>query len=1029
MRRPSARHALLGLSVLFFACDPDGGKETGAPATTPDGGEEDSADPDDSGTDTSSPEPDPLTVEAVRTVKPATLPEATGGAMAVTIRVQATDSSGSSVPLDTARLATNFAVLLSSGSEVSCSAEVSGDDTMVVSFDVPPDLARNVGARLEATLLIDGEAGPTFPVRLHTSPQPLLDQFAGDPTGRIAVEGGADTLGTVCDTIVVDADGDGRVEVLTVGVSDKGFRLTGCASSGEGEGTTWTCEDEAFDHERSSGGFICGNTDHFMVSGGGVGVFGAATDVEGQRIVFEGVGWDGSKWTGTPTGSVQSSAAQLAVVIGTNNTKEDPEVPLLEEMGVQGGSGAWTGYFDGPEGAWAWTALGSHTAEAIGEGKVHAGFSGDRGLWGTAGGTSYAWTLDASDSASGGKLLLDIFRPDASSKSIPRLRTVSLAAPGFTVEAAAGVFGDIDGDDAPELIVEVWGEGRWAAWVVPAATSKSDGRPVTLLSGGPEHNVAWIQDHLDAAGPVRTSFVLTGPDSDTLSALLPVFTGSGATATSPGDTAELLSVSRDLGWLSSGGSDLVHANDVFDEGRVHRGDPEEKRLGICCFGRCMSPPGYGGSSLVPSASGAGSAAWDLEAGARALVSLDPGGIVLAPASLGPPAPKGLIRSSELRPLVMGSSEGSTVLLDGDTPVFEASVAASVASTVDRELEPLVIFAFEPNAATADSRSDDSAQPATVRFDLRVRYADASSSQLVLPDDTTIEGTTAPVLLSDHASDEGGVLLGWRDGTGQAWLGVVDLALAVSDEADGVVPFLHGPTAVGAPLVDPDGILGLSSDSSGMVFLNQTPPEPTPFISMEDLEERFSDWDEPMEVPFAGGEGRYGSVAMLVGTASGGAETLYFPPVDAFDSLDPVQVVAESSISAATPVPRLAARLVADAPPVLVTATGEGQVDLLLIDQEGRRSFRSGVLRVDASRPLQAADLNGDGISDLVQAAGSASVVALSDGTGGWLESEVAAPLGFERVVAGGSPDQEAPLDVAGGRGLALGGPLVGPWDY
>lgn len=31
---------------------------------------------------------------------------------------------------------------------------------------------------------------------------------------------------------------------------------------------------------------------------------------------------------------------------------------------------------------------------------------------------------------------------------------------------------------------------------------------------------------------------------------------------------------------------------------------------------------------------------------------------------------------------------------------------------------------------------------------------------------------------------------------------------------------------------------------------------SPFLSMEDLEERFSDWDEPMEVPFAGYEKRH-----------------------------------------------------------------------------------------------------------------------------------------------------------------------------
>lgn len=37
---------------------------------------------------------------------------------------------------------------------------------------------------------------------------------------------------------------------------------------------------------------------------------------------------------------------------------------------------------------------------------------------------------------------------------------------------------------------------------------------------------------------------------------------------------------------------------------------------------------------------------------------------------------------------------------------------------------------------------------------------------------------------------------------------------------------------------------------------------TPFLSMEDLEERFSDWDEPMEVPFAGYEKRFEPVYAL-----------------------------------------------------------------------------------------------------------------------------------------------------------------------
>lgn len=37
---------------------------------------------------------------------------------------------------------------------------------------------------------------------------------------------------------------------------------------------------------------------------------------------------------------------------------------------------------------------------------------------------------------------------------------------------------------------------------------------------------------------------------------------------------------------------------------------------------------------------------------------------------------------------------------------------------------------------------------------------------------------------------------------------------------------------------------------------------TPFLSMEDLENRFSNWDEPMEVPFAGYEKRYEPIYSL-----------------------------------------------------------------------------------------------------------------------------------------------------------------------
>ena len=59
---------------------------------------------------------------------------------------------------------------------------------------------------------------------------------------------------------------------------------------------------------------------------------------------------------------------------------------------------------------------------------------------------------------------------------------------------------------------------------------------------------------------------------------------------------------------------------------------------------------------------------------------------------------------------------------------------------------------------------------------------------------------------------------------------------------------------------------------------------TPFLSMEDLEQRFSGWDAPMEVPFAGYEKRYEPISSLdgapgthlqkIGLIIGSADRLY-----------------------------------------------------------------------------------------------------------------------------------------------------------
>jgi hypothetical protein len=1031
MRRSVSLLALIGLTLGAVGCDGGDGKDSGAsPAGSGADGDEGMGDGSDDGSEDGSDDPLAATVvvESVRSLSPATLPEEVGGSVRLAVRATAADADGETVPVETVLGEASFAVLLPDGTELPCSSEDGGDGYVYLEFAVPPGLAPGVGGRVEGTLLVDGVAGPVVPVRLHVDESGLLEGFVGDPAGQVAVEDGSEKQGAVCDTIVVDADGDGRVEVITVGVDDSGFRATICAATADGDGVSWECEDDAVEVEGSGGGLFCGETDHFLVDGG-VGVVGSAVDAEGRLAVLGPFVVDG-KGFGGPLTPPDVSASSFAVVLGLNNTKKEPETPNIATLGVQGGSGSWTGVFEGPEGPWEWRTLAGFEAAAFATGKAFGGLTSELSLWGLSGGPSLVWALDPTQAGRGGKLVVEVAVPDGETKSFTRIRQVSLDDPGFAVEAAAAVFGDVDGDDHPEMVLEVWGEGRWAAWLVPAATDKTDSRPATVLESGLEEHVGWVQSHPGATGAVRSSFTVTGAAGDTLSAVVPVFSGVGATPETLSETVNLKELSWDLGWVSGGSSGKERVDDVYDHGQAHRGEPDEKRLGICCHGRCFSPPGYGGSSRLSTGGGDGLSAATLAPGARAFVSIDPegGGTVLASTSKRPGAPKGQIRSPRVRVLVEAFADDALGLSDGETVLAELGPSAQVATTEEAADGTVAVVVFEPRSVAP--ASDDSRSPVVVQVDLRVRYGDGASGQLVLPPATTTGGTSVPVLLSREVSGEGGVVLGWRDGTGQAWLGVVDLGAAVAAADREAVPFLQGPVAVGAPLVDADEALGLSTGRPGMVRLEQGIIADTPFLSMEDLETRFSDWEEPLEGAFAGGAGAYGAVAVLVGTERGGVETVYVLPTDSLDAAETVVLVEEQSPALSTPVPQLSGHLVADAPPVLVMLAADGTADLLLVDGTGPRAGQSAAVAFDGSpERLAGADLNGDGITDLVLPAGTGTQLALSDGTGGWLETTVdpSTLLGFDRVLTGGGTGQEAPLDPDGGRGLAVGGPAVGDW--
>lgn len=1032
MSLPSPRRVLLlvGLSATVGACDPDKGGDSGS---EPDGttGIDDTSDPDDTSDtgDTAPPEGE-LVAERVLDVVPATLPESVGGTVTARLAAGVVSAGDDAPSLEALVAAGSFTARLPDDSEVDVAAEVGADDTLTLRLSVPGGLASEAGARVGIAVSLDGRPWAEVPVGLHVDPTPLLEGFTGDRTGLVpSAEGSGAPLRT-CGSFVVDGDGDGLVEVLTVGLDDEGFRLTGCRAT-DTTPVSWECEDQILSPTKG-GDLFCGETSHFRSAGGDVGILAAAVDDEGRTHQLSGVSWGTGGWGGG--GSVDEVAAMglFAVVIGFNNTKESPEVPLSAMVGAQGGAGDWTGAYQEGRTAWSWTSLGTVTATELGDGTAWAGFAGDRGLWGTSGGDSLVWTYDPGRADDGGSIVVDVLSVSPETRSFPRLRQVALEGPGFAVEAVAGAFGDLDADGVPELVIEAWGEGRWAAWLVRGATDKSDARKVVELTGGPSEGVAYPRVSLSGRGTVASSFLVGGATGDTLTAAVPVLVGAGPAADHAPTQVDLLDVTWDVAALLDAEGGPVAASGTTLGGVLARGTPDEKRTGLCCYGRCFNTPGFEGSSRFDDGGGDGSAVSTLAQGELVRVGVDPGDASLVVARRGRPgAPKGQVRSPKVRAMtVVSGDEGPEVVIEG-APLLATTWSALLAAVGSDEDEDFVLFSFEPTYAAPESAD---AAP-TVQHAVRIGHRGAEG-RVRLPEATTVGGSSVPQVLSEALSDEGGVLLGWRDGGGQAWLAVVDVAAAAGARDGATVPLLHGPVAVGAPLSDPDDTLGLggAGGGGGMVFLRTDPIADTPFFSMEDLEERFASWDEPMEVPFTSGEGRYGSVALTVGTEDGGVETLYLPPTDQLDTLDESSLVPAGALGDATLVPRLAATLVPDAPPLLVLVSPDGHTQAHLVDATGSVAATTSLPTFDAEAlregHLSAADLNGDGATDLLLAHGSSSELVLSDGAGKSLSHAVDSTqlTNLGRVLPGGGPGSESPLDPAGGRGLAVGGPSLGPWD-
>ena len=940
---------------------------------------------------------------------PWTLDQAVGGRVTITLRGSATDSAGAEVPLEEAVAGSTFVVTLPNGEAVDAEAEVSGDDTLALTVELPAGLAPD-GARAALEIGTDDAWITEAGVGLYADATARMVAIAGDPTASLDLP----DL-TVCGVEADDADDDGIYELLIAGVDAEGRPVhRGCVGFLEDDGE-WVCEDAVLDDPGLEEGesLVCGTTDHFKDDSGGTGLTTVFTTSAGRALALSGATWTGTSWTGTGTTTPQASVGLFGVVLGINNTKKSPEEPISAMLLIRGdGGGGWTGiYQDGRE-PFEWTQIGTVTAKDVGNQVAWAGLFTDHDLTGQVSSTdpaaTWAWSVDARQARATGSLSLTVGQ--WAGAAFANTRVVSIPAPDFTVNAAAAAGQDLDGDGISELVVEAWGEGQHAVWLVPSATDKAATTPVTGLhntydgGGGGGGRIAVRYDANGTPRPTSSMLTVVGGNlkmqnvaemslsNSTLEVQRVTVAWPLADALDPEQT--------DVTGEPTGvvGTQTFAANAAAGPGG----------RGICRFGQCYALPGYSGTTSLQQGGGAGDSS-EMSTIAQDnpifIGQADAHQNVIAGRAAGAGATP-LLRTARARfDRVPGGEAGGgfTITADGDA-VASSSARGRVAVAPDSAGE-VAVFVFEPNELAASARTlDDAVSAVVVTATLTVTYTDASG-QLTLPTASTTGGSTVPRLIDDTIQADGGLMLGWRDGQGQAWVGVLDVAAAAA-KTEGEAPFLSGPVAVGRAVKDPEGVLPFDFDTPGMAGARQRPIADTPFLSMEDLEDRFSDWDAPMEVPFTGATGAHGPALMVVGDAEGLPTLVSLAAADSLDDLVPVTVV--SGVAAdQVPVPRISASLVPDAPQVVVCTQSSGAVDLVLLDGAGVAAWTAGPVSLGAGAGgrVSAGDLNGDGITDVVFGSGADALVVLSDGAGGALDADIdARAMTNFAVLLGGRDD-------------------------
>lgn len=844
------------------------------------------------------------------------------------------------------------------GVAASAAASVEGPSlalTAVLPADALPAGVFALEVALDGALV----EGLTAPVRIRASDDEVAAALAGtgwNTWAGLPAEAGA--------LVLLDLDTNGNLDLLSYAVRANGDVIQ-MAQQADGQGTFR--ERRGLAHVEADG-FTSGAALWMESDTAGVLSIIGATEPGEVAHVRQSTFVD-RDWTVTVQRVNHGFMGERVpdVLLGVEPEWYAPETLLMNLLGVVERDGTPVGVYCEGTVCWEWDEIGDVTPASVmsGEGFVGAWTHGELGGVQPVDSVPQYWAVDARDPAAG--LTVHTIDYDYDAELWAEPRAFSLPDPGFAVRAVASGGHDLDGDGNAELVLELWGDGAWQAWLLRGASDKADDR-APLLLGEARDRALWASPAPAAGGAtvlLPTTFSANGralrstrllADAPTVGqarAALVVVEEWSLDAVMDGASVASAPVQRGvIGRAEAGPAGSCETLDGAPLPACRRGllPQSVAAAGVDGAASPEDPPRPGDHLLV--APGQGATALVVSRGLHPAAS----------------APAPLLAVNDRLTARVGWSDELRLLLDGDDA---GALCHSGIALVDHDDEDVVL--------------GQQAGGCGAGIWTAWRGGEAVALAGAAPAPATPLPAAGEPLLVARADD-----------------GAVDV-LAVDLDAGALTPAFSSPGAA-----DP-ALLHLDAGRPGAVWVGPTGPPALPWAA--------DGWTTGAALP---GEEGDGVLVVAAPSSAGGCpwrvlaarqDGADWVTGELFSSTDPA--------CADLPVPLTAARLDGEGE-ALLSAFPDGQ--LLLTRFEGATATHRGVglpwePEADpAALAASAGDLDGDGLDDVILAGATGAVarVLWSDGLGGLHLRDDDLGAGHNLAgVAGPAPGRPAPLTAWG----------------